>query len=197
GKIVHYALVNDRQTLLYLVNQGTLTFHVWLSRVGDLDQPDAILFDIDPGLAGFKGAIEVAHALHDVLHGEGRRALVKTSGKTGLHVLVPAGNNESYDEARAWAMEVARRVSRELPDTATVERSKKRRGKHVYIDVMQNVRGHHFVPPYVLRPVPGAPVSAPLSWREVTSGLDPSNFNIRTIFNRLARQKRDPMAGLH
>jgi bifunctional non-homologous end joining protein LigD len=93
-------------------------------------------------------------------------------------------------------MEVARRVSRELPHVATVERSKNRREKRVYVDVMQNVRGHHFVPPYALRPVSGAPVSTPLEWHEVASGLDPSDFNIKTIFERRARHKRDPMAGL-
>ena len=83
-----------------------------------------------------------------------------------------------------------------LPARATTERSKAKRGKRVYIDVMQNAKGHHAVPPYVLRAVPGAPVSTPLGWQELTAKLDPKAYNLKTIFRRLARQQRDPMAGL-
>jgi bifunctional non-homologous end joining protein LigD len=89
GRPVSYVLVNDRDTLLYLVNQGTLTFHPWLSRVDDLDRPDFVLFDLDPGGASFADAVTVAKRLREVLDDEGRPAFVKTSGKTGLHVLVP------------------------------------------------------------------------------------------------------------
>lgn len=91
---------------------------------------------------------------------------------------------------------MAERVVAALPDQATVERSKAKRGRRVYIDVMQNAKGLHAVPPYVLRPVPGAPVSTPLRWSELTPDLDPAQFNLKTIFRRLARQKREPMAGL-
>ena len=152
--------------------------------------------------------VAVARRLHDVLEEgdlrSGRaarsgdraaaRGLVKTSGKTGLHVLVPWEQDGGYDAARGWAEEVAGRVVEALPDVATVERSKAKRRGRVYVDVMQNARGHHAVLPYVLRAVPGAPVSTPLTWREVTPDLDPSRFNLKTIFRRLARQKRDPMA---
>jgi bifunctional non-homologous end joining protein LigD len=195
GKTVAYALVNDVETLLYLVNQGTLTFHVWLSRLADLDRPDFVLFDLDPGGAPFADAVEVARALHDALEADGHTVYIKTSGKTGLHLLAPWATG-GYDEARAWAEEIAGRVAGAMPDRATTERSKAKRGRRVYIDVMQNARGHHVVPPYVLRAVPGAPVSTPLDWREVTPDLDPAKFNLKTIFRRLARQKRDPMAGL-
>jgi bifunctional non-homologous end joining protein LigD len=196
GKVIHYALVNDPQTLLYLVNQGTLTFHVWFSRVQDLDRPDFVLFDLDPGEAAFTDAVAVARELHTLLKAEGVNAFVKTTGKTGLHVLVPWTSAGGYNEARGWAEGVARGVVGTLPDQATVERSKAKRGRRVYVDVMQNVKGRHAVPPYVLRPVPAASVSTPLSWREVTPSLDPARYNLRTIFARLARQKRDPMAPL-
>jgi bifunctional non-homologous end joining protein LigD len=88
GKPVSYVLVNDEDTLLYLVNQGTLTFHPWLSRVGDLDKPDFVLFDLDPGGATFADAVTVAKRVHEILD-DGHGSFVKTSGKTGLHVLVP------------------------------------------------------------------------------------------------------------
>ncbi len=196
GKPVHYVLVNDPDTLLYLVNQGTLTFHVWFSRVADLDRPDFVLFDLDPGGAAFAEVVQVAQELHRMLDAEDVPAFVKTSGKTGLHVLVPWRQDGGYDEARAWAAEIAERLAETLPEVATTEIRKAKRGGRVYIDVMQNARGHHAVPPYVLRAVPGAPVSTPLRWQELTTDLDPARFNLKAIFRRLARQKRDPMAGL-
>ncbi|MCI0461909.1 MAG: non-homologous end-joining DNA ligase [Gemmataceae bacterium] len=196
GKPVHYVLVNDLPTLLYLVNQNALTFHIWFSRVGNLDRPDFVLLDIDPGEAGFAGAVAVARRVHAQLKKEKAEAYLKTSGKSGLHVLTPWRGSGGYDEARAWALEMAQRVVDELPEQATVEIRKAKRGARVYLDVMQNVRGHHVVPPYVLRPVPGAPVSTPLDWRELSEDLDPKVFNLRTIFRRLARKKHDPLAGL-
>jgi bifunctional non-homologous end joining protein LigD len=196
GKTVHYVLVNNQETLLYLVNQGTLTFHVGCSRLEDLDRPDFVLFDLDPGQAAFADAVSVANELHSVLKAEGSKAFVKTSGKTGLHLLVPWTAEGGYDQARAWALEMAERVALALPAQATTERSKAQRGRRVYVDVMQNAKGKHVVPPYVLRPVPGASVSTPLSWREVTAALDPARFNLKTIFRRLAREKRDPMVDL-
>src|SRR5262249_39638224 len=156
------------ETLLYLVNLGTLTFHVWFSRVEDPDRPDFVQFDLDPGQATFGDAVTVANGLHAVLKDEGTKAYVKTSGKTGLHVLVPWDAEGGYDEARAWALPLAGRVVETLPDVATTERSKARRGRRVYVDVMQNAKGRHAVPPYVLRAVPGAPVSTPLNWTELT-----------------------------
>ncbi|MGH8070009.1 MAG: non-homologous end-joining DNA ligase [Candidatus Entotheonellia bacterium] len=196
GTAVQYVLVNDEATLLYLVNQGTLTFHVGFSRIADLDRPDFVLFDLDPGQANFTDAVAVAKALHVALQAEGRKAFVKTSGKTGLHVFTPWERQADYDEARAWTLGMAQRVVDALPDQATIERSKAKRGTRVYIDVMQNAKGHHAVPPYVLRAVPGAPVSTPLRWQELTPNLDPRAYNLKTIFQRLARQQHDPMAGL-
>lgn len=196
GEKVKYALVNDVQTLLYLVNQGTITFHPWFSRVKDLDRPDFILFDLDRSKATFSDVVVVAKELHHLLKRERVKSYVKTTGKSGLHVLVPCQQCRDYDEAREWAIEIARQVVGALPDTATIERSKAKRGDRVYVDVMQNVRGRHAVPPYALRPVPQAAVSTPLRWEEVTSKLAPEKFNLKTIFRRLAQQKNDPIAAL-
>jgi bifunctional non-homologous end joining protein LigD len=195
GKPVNYALVNNVETLLYLVNQGTITIHVWPSRVTNLDEPDYLVFDLDPGGAGFPEIVVVARKLHEVLKRLGRDSFVKTSGKRGLHVVMPWDEGD-YGTAREWAIEVADRVVEALPDIATLEFRKTKRGKRVYIDVMQNARGKHVVPPYVLRPVPEAKVSTPLSWREVNEDLDPSRFTLKTIFRRLTRQKQDPWASL-
>ena len=113
-----------------------------------------------------------------------------------MHVLVPCKKFRAFDEARDWAIQIATKVVDALPDTATIERSKAKRGDRVYVDVMQNVRGRHAVPPYSLRPVPRAAVSTPLRWNELTAKLDPKKFNLKTIFRRLAQQKNDPIAPL-
>jgi bifunctional non-homologous end joining protein LigD len=195
GKRVRYALVNDVDTLSYFVNQGTITFHPFLSRAQDLDRPDFVLFDLDPGGAKFTDVVRIARTLHEVLDAHKVESFPKTSGKSGLHVLTPWTRPGGYDEARAWAMEVAQQVIEKLPALATVERLKSEREGRVYIDVIQNARGHHAVPPYVLRPTPLATVSTPLDWKEVTPKLDPKQFTIKTVLPRLAK-KPDLMAPL-
>jgi bifunctional non-homologous end joining protein LigD len=161
-----------------------------------LDRPDFVLFDLDPGQARFADAVLIAKQLAVLFKKAKVKAFVKTSGKTGLHILTPWDQNGGYDEARSWAWELAKQAVDALPDIATVERSKAKRGRRVYVDVMQNANGRHAVPPYMLRPINGAPVSTPLDWPSLTPSLDPSQFNLKTIFSRLAKQKRDPMAEL-
>ena len=196
GDKVHYALVNDLDSLLYLVNQGTITFHVWFSRVKRLTRPDYVLFDLDPSEATFREAIAVAKRLHEVFDALGVPSFPKTSGKSGLHVLVPWKRKGGYDEALAWAQDIAAQVVRDLPDIATTERSKSKRGRRLYLDVMQNVEGRHVVPPYVVRATPGATVSTPLAWDEVNGRLDPKRFDIKSAIKRFTKQRKDPMAAL-
>jgi bifunctional non-homologous end joining protein LigD len=140
--------------------------------------------------------IAIAKELHRVLSGDGVESFVKTSGKRGLHVLVPWNETGGYDAARAWAMAIAKRVVSTMPEIATVERSKAKRGGRVYVDVMQNALKLHAVPPYVIRAVPTASVSTPLHWNELTAKLDPHKFNLKTVRQRLKRLKKDPIAGL-
>ena len=191
GKPVQYVLVNDAETLAYLVNQGTITFHPYLSRVQDLHRPDFALFDLDPGGARFADVVKIANTLHEILDDEGVKSFPKTSGKSGLHVMVP-WKEGGFDEARARATDVAARLVKRLPGLATTERFKSEREGRVYVDVIQNGWGKHAVPPYVLRATPGATVSTPLEWKEVTPKLDPKQFNVRTIFDRLGR-RADPL----
>ena len=136
GEPVNYALVNDLDTLLYLVNQGTLTFHVWFSRVKTLDRPDFVLFDLDPSEATFREAIIVAKHLKEVFDKLQVPSFAKTSGKSGLHVLTPWKQKGGYDEARAWAMQIAQRVVADLPEIATLDRSKGARKGRLYLDVI-------------------------------------------------------------
>jgi bifunctional non-homologous end joining protein LigD len=195
GKPVQYAVVNDEHALTYLVNQGTVTFHTWFSRTADLDRPDFVVFDLDPGAAPFADVVRIARTLRELFEERRVPSVPKTSGKSGLHVVVPWREPGGYDEARAWAMGVAEQVVERLPRIATVERSKAARGGRVYVDVMQNARGHHAVPAYVVRATAGATVSTPLEWKEVTARLDPKRFTMETVPKRLARLGRDLMLG--
>jgi bifunctional non-homologous end joining protein LigD len=197
GERVNYPLVNDEQALLYMVNQGTLTFHSWLSRIENVDHPDFVLFDLDLGAStAFADLIKIAKELHKELDAEGMDNFVKTSGKTGLHVLAQWIEPGGYDDARAWAFSIAQRVTETLPKIATIERRKSARHGKVYVDVMQNVKGHHVVPPYVLRAAPSATVSTPLKWSELTNRLTPERFDLKSAPKRFERQKEDPMKAL-
>ena len=201
GKEIDYVLVNDRATLLYLVNQGTITFHPWMSRIRSLNNPDYVLFDLDPGKRSFADVVTVAKRLHDYLEEREIPSWVKTSGKSGLHVLVSwrgkkGRSRGDYDAARLWGVEVATAIAGELSDIATTERSIDEREGRLYVDVLQNVRGHHAVPPYVVRATPEATVSTPLRWEELNGNLDPTKYTVKTIFRRLGQLKEDPIEGL-
>ena len=138
----------------------------------------------------------VAQQLHARLQAEAVASFVKTSGKTGLHVLVPWEDRGGYAEARDWARQQAQAVVADLPRVATLATRKANRRGRVYVDVLQNARGHHAVPPYVLRVVPQACISTPLARDELTPSFHPRAFTLRTIFDRLASQPADPMVPL-
>ncbi|HLL90978.1 MAG TPA: non-homologous end-joining DNA ligase [Tepidisphaeraceae bacterium] len=196
GKPVAYTLVNDVDALLYLVNQGTLTFHPFLSRTRQLDCPDFVLFDLDPGDAPFASAVRIARQLHARLDADRVPNFVKTSGKSGLHVMSPWTGGGDYAAARAWAEGVAADVVEALPKLATTARLKAARKGRVYVDVVQNALGHHAVPPYVIRATPTATVSTPLDWDEVTPTLDPKQFDLPRVLPRLRKLKGDPLIAL-
>jgi len=118
---------------------------------------------------------------------------VKTSGSTGLHVLLPLGRQVTYDQSRAMAELLARLIVNELPEIATVTRSPARRGGKVYVDFLQNRHGQLLVAPFCVRPLPKAPVSAPLSWKEVNRGLHIERFTIANMVKRMRRLKDDPL----
>jgi bifunctional non-homologous end joining protein LigD len=196
GKPVQYALVNDVHTLAYLVNQGAITFHPFLSRVQHLDQPDYVLFDLDPGGAKLADVVSIAKTIREVLRDQDVEPFVKTSGKSGLHLWAPRRDQDAdHDAARAWAMGVAQQVVKELPKLATVERRKAERDGRVYVDVIQNGLARHAVPPYVVRPTSLATVSIPLDWKELTPKLDPKKFTIKTVGKRFDG-KPDPLLPL-
>ena len=182
-----YIVCGDRDTLLYMVNLGSIDFHPWLSRIDDLDAPDWAVIDLDAKGSSFAKVVRVARTLARVLHGMETAGYPKTSGKSGMHVYVPLAGGYTYDQARMFCEGLARVVVREHRDIATVERSAARRGDRVYVDFLQNRREQTVVPPYAVRPVSGATVSAPLSWDELDADLSPSRFTLDTVPERLAR----------
>jgi len=131
--------------------------------------------------------VKLARFLGKVLRGIGLRPLLKTSGATGLHIYVPLVEGYSYEHSRMFCEALARLAVREYPGVATVDRVIEQRDRKVYVDYLQNRKGQTLVPPYAVRPVPGASVSAPLDWDELDSDLHIRNFTIKTMQDRLAR----------
>jgi bifunctional non-homologous end joining protein LigD len=186
GKLVRYALVNDVETLLYLVNQGAITFHVSFSTFNELDHPDFVLFDLDPGRSDFAHCVTVAKKIRSLLDRMKIGSTVKTSGKSGLHIVAPWAHAGGCEQSRRWAMQIAHRACDELPEMATM-RLARTPGRRVLVDVPRNAPGYHAVPPYVLRATPRATVSTPLDWDDLSERLDPSRLGIRAVFKRLGK----------
>nr|WP_242594287.1 DNA ligase D [Corallococcus exiguus] len=184
-KTLRHVNVKDASALLWLANQSALTLHMWLSHAPRLAQPDFVVFDLDPGEGGWKDVVKVATLLHARLDELGLKGFPKTSGKRGLHVLVPLAPGHTYARTQAFANALALELEEELGDIATTERSIRERGGRLYIDAGQNARGKTVVAPYSLRAVEGAPFSAPLDWSEVNGRLDPYRFRLKTLKKRL------------
>ncbi|MGH2571710.1 MAG: non-homologous end-joining DNA ligase [bacterium] len=187
GEEVRYVVCNDRDTLIHLVNLGSIDLHPWLSRVDDLDTPDWAIIDLDPSSTEFVKVVRVATTVGKILRGAGLKPYLKTSGASGIHVYIPLVREYSYDQARMFCEAVARMTVKEHKDIATVERVVANRESKVYVDFGQNRREQTVVPPWVVRPVPGATVSTPLDWDELDRDLHPSRFDMRTALERLER----------
>jgi bifunctional non-homologous end joining protein LigD len=191
-----FFIVDDVESLRYVANLASIPLHVWASRLSKIGSPDWCVLDLDPKDAPFASVVTVAKAIRRVCDAMGLPSYPKTSGKTGLHVLVPMGHGFDYDQQKLLGELVARVVESSNGDIATTVRDPARRDGKVYIDYLQNGRGKLIVSPYSVRPVPGATVSAPLRWSEVTKNLDVSRFTIRTMPRRLASMKDDPLLGV-
>jgi bifunctional non-homologous end joining protein LigD len=190
---IDYFVVDDVETLRYVANTGTIPLHLWASRVGTIERPDWLVLDLDPKGAAFTDVVKVALALRGILERLELPSYPKTSGATGLHILLPLGARYSYEETRTFARLLATLAVEAVPEIATIARMINTRGGKVYVDFGQNGPGQTVVGPLSARPLPGAPVSCPLRWSEVTARLDPSRFTIRTAPARLDKLG-DPMA---
>lgn len=182
---VHHLVVDRPEALAWLAQNAALTLHMASSRAPTLDQPDWVVFDLDPAEGrGIEQTIPVALVLRRVFEQLGLPSVPKTSGKRGLHVLVPLARGHGHEEALAFAQAIAGAVARELPEV-TLDRAKNRRRGRLYLDTLQNGYGKTIVAPYSPRAIDGAPVSAPLAWSEVSKRLDPMRYTMKTMPKRL------------
>jgi bifunctional non-homologous end joining protein LigD len=196
GRILNYVIYGDLASLMYLVNMGTIAQNPWHSRIGELNEPDYVVIDLDPRDAPFSSVLKVALAVRDVLRDIGISGYPKTSGASGVHVYIPISHGHSYEETARFAEAIANRVAGRLPELATVERKIAERKKdQVYVDWQQNARGKTAASVYSVRARPGATVSTPITWAEISHGIQISDFTIKTVPGRLTK-KGDLWEGL-
>jgi bifunctional non-homologous end joining protein LigD len=181
-------LVNDDLALLWMVNMGCIDLNTWYSRIDRPERPDWVLFDLDPSPdVSFRETVRVALLVKEVLDALELVSFPKTSGADGFHVLVPVERRHTYDDTRGFAEIVAGTLARTHRGLVTTEWAKsKRRG--VLVDANQNGEGKTIASAYSVRPRPGAPVSAPLRWDEVTEDLDPRDFTMDAVLARVERE---------
>jgi len=188
NKTVNYIVCNNKATLLYIANLGSIEINPWNSTTRKVEYPTYMIIDIDPSPKNtFDQVIETAQAVKKILDKAGVDCYCKTSGATGLHVYVPMGSKYTYEQARKFGQIVAALTVDALPKFTSIERSLKKRGNKIYVDFLQNSKGQTLASAYSVRPKAGATVSTPLLWKEVKKGLHPSQF---TIFNIEKRVKK-------
>jgi bifunctional non-homologous end joining protein LigD len=191
---IHYMLIDDADGLAFVANLASIPIHCWASRVVDLERPDWTIIDLDPKNAPREHVVPLALSIHRLCEQIALPNYVKTSGQTGLHVLIPLAGQCTFEQARQLAYLLGMIIERQHPDMATTARNPAARGGRVYLDWGQNAHGQLLVAPFSVRPVPGASVSMPLEWEEVVPELDPKQFNLRNALARVQAWKRDPIA---
>jgi bifunctional non-homologous end joining protein LigD len=197
GTVVH-TVCEDTATLVYLADQACITLHRWLSRTDRtdrIDEPDRLVFDLDPPDGGdFTSARQAAGLMGELLDELKLPAGLMTTGSRGLHIIVPLTRRHAFDEVRDFATDVANTLADAHPDVLTTEARKNDRGDLLYLDVQRNAYAQTAVAPFAVRAKPGAPVAVPLSW----SQLDDPHLDARrwTIADAAEQGGTNPWAGL-
>jgi bifunctional non-homologous end joining protein LigD len=188
GGTVTHVVCNDEATLVYLANQACITHHTWLSRIDKLHHPDQMVFDLDPSREDFEAVKETALAIREMLDRLELPAYLKTTGSRGIHIAVPLKREEDFDSVRAFSRQLAEIVVNQDREQRTLEQSRGKRRGRVFVDTNRNAYAQHMAAAYAVRARPGAPVSAPLDWSELSKkDLRPDSVTIRTIFGRLSK----------
>ena len=188
-----YFVCETVDQLVYIANMGAIPLHIWGSRVSTLETPDWCILDLDPKGAPFSDVVRTALVVKDLCDELDLPTQVKTTGSSGIHVLIPLGRQVTFEQCRTLAGLLARQIVAELPEITTIVRQVHKREGKVYVDYMQNGHGLLLVAPFSARPVPHAKVSAPLLWKEVGPKLDLADYTIATMPARMKKLKRDPM----
>lgn len=184
---LHWIVGGDLNTLLYIVQLGSIEINPWNARIGSLDKPDWIVVDLDPEGVGFERVIEVARTVKEVCDEWGIPTYPKTSGKTGVHIYIPMHAKYSFEQGKNLAHLIVLEVNKRQPKITSVERQPEKRHRKIYLDFLQNREGQTLAAPYSVRPTPDASVSMPLHWDEVKKGLKPTDFTIKNAPARLKR----------
>lgn len=194
GRDLDYAVFSTTASLLHFVNLGNIEQHPWHSTVQHLDKPDWIAIDLDPKSAPWENVLQVALVVKDVADEIGLEVFPKTSGSSGLHVYIPLKPKNGYEQVAEFARLLAVEVARRAPSIATVERTiAKRKSTQVYVDWMQNARGKSLASVFTARAKPGATVSMPLTWKQVSQGVKIADFTITNVPD-LLQKNGDPWA---
>lgn len=190
-----YVLCQNKRTLVYLANQACLTPHLWLSPNKNLQRPDRLIFDLDPSGKSFQPVRQAARIIKKQLDDFKIPSFLMTTGSRGLHIWVPLSGKLSFERIHDFAKSFAKFMERKHSALITTATQKKRRGKKIFLDYLRNSYGQTSVAPYSLRARPGAPIAAPLHWKELSkTNLGPRSFHLKNIFRRLS-QKKDPWKG--
>lgn len=182
-----YALVNNKATLLYIANQGCISFHLSLSKVDKFKYPCYLIFDFDPSVPDLKLLKKVVKWTKELMDELGLPAFLQTTGSEGFHIYVPLKREVTNDESLAFAKECGRHLVKEHPHEITIEMKKDKRGDKVFLDYARNARGFNNIGPYSLRPIENAPLATPLHWDELNDkSLHPQSYNLKNIAKRLS-----------
>ncbi|MBO8167773.1 MAG: DNA polymerase domain-containing protein [Thermoanaerobacteraceae bacterium] len=187
-KSIDYCMVNKLADLLWLVNQGCIEMHTWLTSWERPNNPDLAVFDLDPAPgASWDDVLLVARLVKQALDTLNLQGYPKTSGATGLHIYIPIRPVYDYKTVQQFTGRVSHLIATACPEKATVERSVKNRQGKVYVDYLQNGPGKTMASVYSVRPVPAATVSMPVSWEEIeSSSIQPGQFTMENVISQLA-----------
>jgi bifunctional non-homologous end joining protein LigD len=196
GAQATYVCVESVQGLLALPQMGVLELHPWGSRRQHLDQPDILVFDLDPGPGvAWTDVIAAARDVRDLLRELGLESFAKASGGKGVHVVVPIVPALTWDPAKAFSRAVVQLLASRAPDRYVTVMAKSQRHGRIFLDYLRNGFGNTAVAPYSSRAREGAPVAAPIRWEELTPRLRPDQYSVRNLARRLATQRSDPWEG--
>lgn len=189
GGWVNHVVCNNKETLLYLVNQYVLTFHIALSKIDAIEYPDKLIFDLDPPTGNFNLVIKAAKTLRNFLENKLElKTFVMTTGSKGLHVVVPLKSDVHFDEVHEFAKEISQYIADKNPKEFTTATRKERREGRLYIDYLRNSYAQTSVSPFSIRAIENAPVATPLHWDELDDKtLNAQLWNIQNTFKRVEK----------
>ncbi|MGZ8422695.1 MAG: DNA ligase D [Nitrospira sp.] len=188
-----YMVADSLAALVGLVQMGVLELHTWGSKRDKLDRPDRMILDLDPDPAvEWSAVIEGAQLLRTLLSELELMSFVKTTGGKGLHIVVPLRRVHTWDEVKAFSKAIADHLAHMIPDRFLAHMSKQKRKGKIYIDYLRNAKGATAVAAYSTRARPGAPVSVPLAWDELSVDMRSDHFTIANLPDRLSQLRQDP-----